>query len=92
MESVGILEITDGNFDQEVLKSDQPVMIGCVETDAVRSTSRFGYAAARPRSVAIPPFNDEEESRQGLRALLSHQRISTKLAREGPCRAAGCAS
>ena len=27
MESVGILEITDGNFDQEVLKSDQPVMI-----------------------------------------------------------------
>jgi thioredoxin 1 len=27
MESVGILEITDGNFDQEVLKSEQPVMI-----------------------------------------------------------------
>jgi thioredoxin 1 len=27
MESLGILEITDGNFDQEVLKSDQPVMI-----------------------------------------------------------------
>jgi thioredoxin 1 len=27
MESTGILEITDGNFDQEVLKSEQPVMI-----------------------------------------------------------------
>jgi len=27
MASVGILEITDTNFDQEVLKSAQPVMI-----------------------------------------------------------------
>jgi thioredoxin 1 len=27
MQSAGILEITDGNFDQEVLKSEQPVMI-----------------------------------------------------------------
>ncbi len=27
MQSTGILEITDGNFDQEVLKSEQPVMI-----------------------------------------------------------------
>ena len=27
MQSVGTIEITDGNFDQEVLKSEQPVMI-----------------------------------------------------------------
>ncbi|HZD93368.1 MAG TPA: thioredoxin [Candidatus Sulfotelmatobacter sp.] len=27
MASAAILEVTDGNFDQEVLKSDQPVMI-----------------------------------------------------------------
>jgi thioredoxin 1 len=27
MQSVGTVEITDGNFDQEVLKSEQPVMI-----------------------------------------------------------------
>lgn len=27
MASQAILEVTDGNFDQEVLKSDQPVMI-----------------------------------------------------------------
>jgi hypothetical protein len=34
----------------------------------------------------------QKESQQGLRALPPHERNSTKLAREGPCRAERCAS
>src|SRR5713226_7973230 len=81
MASTAILEVTDGNFDQEVLKSDQPVLIDfwaawCGPCKALASivdevaTSFVGKVKVGKMDVDASPVTPQRYRVRGIPTLL----------------------
>jgi len=77
MSGVGVLEVTDANFDQEVLKSEQPVLVDfwavwCGPCKAIAPIVE-GVAAAYAGKLKVAKVNVDQNgatpSRYGIRGI-----------------------